>query len=70
MSDETKETIVNEEEQGPDYSQHRALISHALKGEPAQMGPIFDGIMKDKVAHVMDVKRAEVGANLFNGNAD
>ena len=66
MSDD-KKTEVNENEQ--DFTMHRQLISHAMKGEPAQMGPIFGKLMASKISSAIETRRAEVGANLFAGAA-
>ena len=50
-----------------DMSQHRIMISHALKNEPAQMKPILNQIVRERIAQSMEVRRAEIGANLFGG---
>lgn len=70
MEDDKKTPKVNENDE-PDFSQHRALINHAMKGEPAQMGQVFANIMTDKINAAIETRRAVVGANLFNsGNEE
>ncbi len=58
-----KDTNVQENE--TEFTQHRALINHAMKGEPAQMTPIFADLMADKIAGAIETRRAEIGANMF-----
>jgi len=53
---------------GQDFSGHRQIISHALKGEPAQIAPIFNSLVRDKISDRMETTRAEVGANMFGGD--
>lgn len=65
MDKENTEQI--QENDTPDYTQHRALINHAMKGEPAQMSQIFSNIMSDKIAGAIQDRRVEIGQNLFTG---
>jgi hypothetical protein len=53
-----------------DRSQHRIMISHALKNEPSQMKNIFNNLVRTEIAKRMEVRRAEVGANLFGGKTN
>ena len=53
-----------------DFAKHRTMISHALKGEPAQMKPIFNEIIRQKIGRAIEIRRAEMGANLFGGKQE
>ena len=48
-----------------DYINHRRIISYSLKGEPSKIKAIFDQVVREKIAGHMEVRRAEIGANLF-----
>jgi hypothetical protein len=67
--DEIKDLEENGElDSGQDFAGHRQIISHALSGEPAQIAPIFNTLVRDKISDRMETTRAEVGANMFGGD--